>query len=458
MIQVHARVLSVVVLLLALTGSGGMAQEPVTIWFLTPSSGPLAEVTQALLPALTAAGATVSVVEALPDVLGERDVVVAGNVNLADPDLRARLHEWLPLGGGLVLLVEPSARHYEQATEFLTPLGAQVTALSAESDNTLVLGDNPLTAGLRLERPVGARMEVTGDQVEALARAGGRTALARVPVGEGAVIVLPASLLVTAVRSRPPDAALLTLGDRAALWANSPMASPVTLPSAPVVPAPGIADLPAVQAGELPLETTDFAGLVLYDSLAADDTWPQINGVVQGLLREAGLEIKGLDVRPGTDALAVALRSEPALAVLGSWRKLTETESVAVYYYLLGGGRVLALGNATSSNQIRLTYLNEALNAFSVLLTLGRPAGTTAVNPNSPLQDRLRGSVRLPAGIAASGDGAMSALVIEGRAAMATARRGRGRLLALDARPLPSSAEYRAELKEGLTWLLAPDL
>ena len=79
------------------------------------------------------------------------------------------------------------------------------------------------------------------------------------------------------------------------------------------------------------------------------------------------------------------------------------------------------------------------------------------VNPDSPLSGVLHGPAKLPSGIMVDGDGANAALSVEKRAALATAKRGRGRLLALDARALLGSAEFQADLKEGIRWLLSQE-
>ncbi len=443
-------------LLLAVAWTGARADERGAL-FLTPTGGPLGEVAEALIARLAAVQMAGSVVPELPEALPVEKVVVATDAAVADSQVAERLLGWVREGGGVVLLVEPSEDHYAQATAFLLPLGAQVSAIPAGGDNTLVLGNNPITGGLSLARPVSARMKISGPGVRALARAGSDTALAQIPVEKGGIIVLPASLLVSAMRQRPPEEAPLTIGQRAVLWVNRPTQTPPpTTPAGKPATLPPVPGLPPLAPTSLPLETVDFAGAVLYDCQAADDSWPEINDLVQGLLQAQGVEMKALQVQPGASSLVVALRSEPLLAVLGTWRKLSEAETVAVYYYLLGGGRILALGNASTATQVRLTYLNEALNPLGVMFTLGRPGGTTAM-PASPLREVLKGPANLPPGIRVTGDNAVAALTVGPSAALTTARRGRGRLVALDARPLLESADYRTALGEGIKWLLSTE-
>lgn len=444
-------------LCLALAGAGAQADERGAL-FLTPTGGPLGEVADALIARLAAAQMPAVVVAELPENLPVEKVVVTTDAAVAEPQVAERLLGWVREGGGIVLLVEPSEDHYAQATAFLAPLGIQVSAIPVGGDSNLALGNNPITGGLSLARPVSARMKISGPGVRALARAGSDTAMAQIPVDKGGIIVLPASLLVSALRQRPPEEAPLTIGQRAVLWVNRPAPTPPTVstPTGKPPTLPAVPGLPPLAPTSLPLETADFAGAVLYDCQAADDSWPQINDLVQGLLKAQGVEVKALQVKPGASSLVVALRSEPLLAVLGSWRELSEAETVAVYYYVLGGGSVLALGNASTATQVRLTYLNEALNPLGMILTLGRPGGATAI-PASPLREVLRGPANLPPGIRVAGDKAVAALTVGTSAALAIARRGRGRLLALDARPLLESPEYRAGLEEGIRWLLSTE-
>ena len=461
-------------LVLALVGSGARAEEA-SVFFLTPTTGPVGEVAGALLQQMAGLGMTGQAVTALPESLPEKGVVVTDDDHLTSAVTCRQLQAWVRAGGGLVLLVEPSETHYSQATQFLGQMGATVSALPADRENALVFGESPVTNGLTPANPVSARMKITGEGVRALATAGGEPAIAQLEVGKGGVIVFPASLLVAAVRQNPPDGALLTMGLRAIYWvsqapeaapAEEPVASETpatppaaggTTPTTPPAPRPQkVPGLPTLAPTSLPLEARDFAGVTLYDCRAADDHWPQISDAVQAILKEQGLVAKALEVKPGEPSLVAALQSEPKLAVLATWRPLTEGETVAVYYYLLGGGRIMALGNAATGTQVRLTYLNAALNPLGLVFALGRPSGAT-VFPASFLSETVKGPANLPAGIQVTGDGATPVIKVGGATAFAAIRRGRGRLIALDAGPLVDNAEYREDLKEGLKWLLSPE-
>ena len=119
-------------------------------------------------------------------------------------------------------------------------------------------------------------------------------------------------------------------------------------------------------------------------------------------------------------------------------------------------GRSVPRAAPGTSDQIRLVYLNEALYNLGLLLSLGRPAGEATIAPGSAFP-MLLGSAslgKLPRGIEVRGWGAQPVLTVEERMVMGYAEIGPGRVLALDAGPLPANAAYRAALQGGLKWLL----
>jgi hypothetical protein len=202
------------------------------------------------------------------------------------------------------------------------------------------------------------------------------------------------------------------------------------------------------------LEDRDFSGSVLYDCLAGDSHWSQINPLVQALLSDEGLSLKALRVTPQGAPLAAALDSE--LVVLGSWREMAEAERVALYYYVLAGGKVLVLGHAGTSDQIRLVYLNEAIFEMGLLLSLGRRGGIAEVAEGSVRMEKAEIGKLLP-GIEVRGPGARPVIQVDNQCAMASAECGAGRILALDAGPLVDNAAYRAALLGGVRWLMTKE-
>lgn len=437
---------------------GSVAQADLSVLFMTSSGVTVAQIVSEMAQDLTSRGASVQFSEGLAEEEEPPTTIVVDDDRLAEEPVREVLLQHVRGGGGVVLLVGPSSRHYEQANLLLGELEAQLVEL-VRSVGALRLGDNPVTGGLEPATSHYPRVQLEGAEVVPLAWTGDYVAFGQVRVGEGGLIVLPASMIASGLRRRPPDHSGVTLAVRACSWANRAMQEPPPSAAEPPMPvdegaAPGY--LPPAAATDLPLESADFSGTVLYDCQAADDHWPEINAVVQGLLEREGLPVKALRVGSTEAPLALALQSEPSLVVLGSWRQLEEREIVALYYYLYAGGRVLALGNATTDSQIRLVYLNQALYPVGFLVSLGRPAGLAEVAPSS-LQEEIGEIGELPWGIQVWGEAVQPVVRVGARAALGMGTCEAGRLLALDAAPLRDNSAYRRALREGIRWLIAED-
>lgn len=452
------RALSLLSMLLVTLAPGAHGAEPWRVLFLTQPVGNLAEA----LAAMAADLPKTELETAFADRLGDRrpGAVVVDDEHLADLTAREEVLAFARAGGTVLLLIEPGQRHYDQANLLLGALKVQVQGLSGIPGEIRV-STSPLVKGLSFDSPADFRSELTGAGVTPLVTAGQRVLVGQVGAGEGTVTVVPALLLVNEFRQgRAPMGRLLAQR----VVAAGREAEPPTVASDDGPP-PAAEERPAVEGARylppaaptpLPLEARDFAGAVLYDCLAGDDNWPQIHPLVQDLLKAKDLTVKALQVTAEGAPLAEALASGPRLVVLGSWREMGEAEVVALYYYVLGGGRVLALGHAQTSDQIRLVYLNEALYNLGLLLTLGRPAGEATLAPGSafPLLWGSASLGKLPRGIEVRGWGAKPVLVVDARAVLGYAEVGPGRVLALDAGPLPDNAAYRAALQGGLNWLL----
>ena len=273
------------------------------------------------------------------------------------------------------------------------------------------------------------------------------------------VIVLPASW-PGSLPGEEPDAAGLTMAERAVSWANRDLPGRALPASSPATdqtkPPPGGRYLAPRAETTLPLEERDFAGAVLYDCLAGDSRWAKIQPLVQEALEKTRLPVKALRVTEEGSPLVAASESQPALVVLGSWREWSEPEIVTLHYYVQAGGRVLALGHAGTGDQVRLVFLNEALHANGLLVSLGRPGGTATV-VESPVLPPGMEIGKLPPGLSVHGPGAQAVVRVEKNAAVAYAVCGQGRLLALDAGPLVDNPAYREALQKGITWLLSQE-
>jgi len=444
-----------VALTLAL-GSG--ARADLNVLFMTSPRGTIAQVASAMAQDLTSRGATVQFGEELAEAAEPPTTVVIDDDRLTEGPRREALRQHLRQGGGMVLLVGPASRHYEQANLLLTALDTQLVKMVC-SPGPLRLGDNPVTGGLELAASHYPRVRLEGTEVVPLAWTGDYVAFGQIRAEEGGLIVLPASLIAAGLRRHPLDQSGVTLAVRACSWANRAIPGPPPAPPEPLRPTDEnlpVPVLPPTADTGLALESADFSEAVLYDCRAADDHWPEINGIVQHLLENEGLSVKALRVGSEKTPLTRALESEPPLVVLGSWRQWEEREIIALYYYLCAGGRVLALANATTNDQIRLVYLNQALYPAGFLVSLGRPAGLGEVVP-SALQEEIGEIGELPGGIEVWGKAAQPVVRVGSRAAMGMGSCEAGRLLTLDAAPLRNNSAYRRALREGIRWLISEE-
>jgi len=182
---------------------------------------------------------------------------------------------------------------------------------------------------------------------------------------------------------------------------------------------------------DLPRESRDFAGAILYDCQATKDQWPQITAVV---------------------VQAEALYSWPELVVLGTWRQYSVPEQAALYQYVAAGGSLLALAHVHTDRQIRLVYLSEVLTQFGVLCSLGRSGGSAEATggPVRQLGD-------IPGGVQVRGRSVKPLITVGSRPHLAAGylEFESGRLAVMDAGPLLKNAGYRLQLRERvLPWLL----
>ncbi|NLO74512.1 MAG: hypothetical protein GX100_10480 [candidate division WS1 bacterium] len=445
------------VVALAFTVVMAQAAEPPRVLFLTQPAGPVATAAEQMARNLAEAGMQTATGTRLGT---ERpEAVVIEDDALTDETTREELLEYLRGGGAVVLWVRASLRHFEQANQFLSELGARLQGLP-HAERELMLGGNPVTEGLSLTSRPALWAALSGRGVVPLAYAGEAVVMGQIRVGAGGVIVLPAELVAGSLPGEEPDAAGLTMAERAVSWANRDLPGRALPASSPATdqtkPPPGGRYLAPRAETTLPLEERDFAGAVLYDCLAGDSRWAKIQPLVQEALEKTRLPVKALRVTEEGSPLVAASESQPALVVLGSWREWSEPEIVTLHYYVQAGGRVLALGHAGTGDQVRLVFLNEALHANGLLVSLGRPGGTATV-VESPVLPPGMEIGKLPPGLSVHGPGAQAVVRVEKNAAVAYAVCGQGRLLALDAGPLVDNPAYREALQKGITWLLSQE-
>lgn len=366
-------------------------------------------------------------------------VVVMGDDQASKEGRGAELEEFVRAGGGLVLLIGRSRRHLEQANTFLKPQGMEIVS-DSQARGPVAWVDSPLTTGLQPSPSGSLHLQIRADRLVPIARQNERIVAAGMSLGEGGVIVIPTEIVAEGLEQDPPDHNGLRLVVRAVSWAGRVAELAAISPTPAPLPTP---QLPPPAPTQLPLERRDFQGAVLYDCMAAEDNWPQINGWVQEALSQTGLPVKALRVQDAESPLVEALQSNPELVVLGSWREYSEEEIGAVGHYVAVGGRLLALAHAHSARQIRLVYLNQMLSQFGVLVCLGRRGGVA----EQPGVDQLPGGVRI------RGANIEPLVAIGDEVVAATNTYQQGRVAVLDAGPLLSSSGYRSVLRDCLEGL-----
>jgi hypothetical protein len=144
--------------------------------------------------------------------------------------------------------------------------------------------------------------------------------------------------------------------------------------------------------------TESFAGKVLVDVWAGDDNWNKVAEGLDKLLASAGLTGRYLEDKALSSPLVAALESGPRLAVIGSTRRFTSAESVAVAQYAAQGGRVLFVAYASGSYSVRLVDANQLMGQFGFIASQGRGEGTVLVRIGG-VADGLSGFPNLGGGV-----------------------------------------------------------
>jgi len=437
-----------VVMMVAVVPS--LAQDAQTVLVDLPSAGRLAAVGAELASMLESQGmrAIQPVGGQLPEPLPAR--VVTDDDSIRNPQRQQVLRQFVNEGGGLVLIIGRSRRCITQANGFVQPLGLQISPVASSLDPVEFYA-TPLASGLDMPDVGSLRLTITGQVTVPVARQGENLVCAATSYGQGGVILLPASLALAGVdgESGRPGLELLT---RCIRWSGQ-LSELASYHSVVETAGPAQSGL-AVPGGttDLPRESRDFAGAVLYDCQATEDQWPQITGAVVQALQESGLPIKALAVAGGQDPLVEALYSWPELVVLGTWRQYSVPEQAALYQYVAAGGSLLVLAHAHTDRQIRLVYLSEVLTWFGARCALGRPGGSAQATggPVRQLGD-------IPGGVRVSGRGMKPLITVGSHLYLAAGylEFESGRLAVMDTGPLLKNAGYRLQLSQRvLPWLM----
>lgn len=399
----HLMRCSLLAVLLTTTGWGQTAR---TIMLHLPGSGRLAEVGPALTRELADSGLTVEDSTA-QDPASLPAVVVLYSGETLSAEERSTLEGFVREGGGLVYLIGSTSRHVGPATELLEPLGFEVRSLGLKR-GVVQLGAHPIVRGVIGLGAVPATAGLSGARLQTLAVLEGATVAAAGEVGKGRVVVLPEGMVASTGGPSPAQVQVLA---NACLWAaqlstESPEGGPgdgadarppammATPPSGSVTAGPsGPIINPPEDKRARPMATlldrkrwspsSDFSGTALVDIVAGDDNWGLIAETLDRTLTAAGLQVRYLDIRHETPPLVEALDSQPALLVIGSTRRFTIAEAVAVSHYARLGGRVLFLAHASARVAIRLVDLNLVLSEFGMTASLVRPQGPTLLGKHA---------------------------------------------------------------------------
>ena len=445
------RAVAAVVMMVAAVPS--LAQDAETVLVDLPSAGRLAAVGAELTSVLESQGmrALQPVAGQLPEPLPSR--VVTDSDSIRDEQRQQVLRQFVKEGGGLVLIVGRSRRHIAQANGFVKPLGLQISPVASSLDPVEFYA-TPLASDLDMPDVGSLRMTIAGQVTVPIARQGENLVCTGTVYGQGGVILLPASLVLAGADGDAgrPGLELLT---RCIRWSDK---LPELASYAPAVqvasPAEAGLEVPAGRT-DLPRESRNFAGAILYDCQATKDQWPQITAVVVQALQESGLPIRALAVAGRDDPLVEALYSWPELVVLGTWRQYSVPEQAALYQYVAAGGSLLALAHVHTDRQIRLVYLSEVLTQFGALCSLRRPGGSAQATggPVRQLGD-------IPGGVLVRGRSIEPLITVGSRSHLAAGylEFQSGRLAVMDAGPLLKNAGYRLQLSQRvLPWLMPAD-
>jgi len=443
-------VIAVAAVVITVAAVPSLAQDAETVLVDLPSAGRLAAVSAELASVLESQGMrTVQPVSGrLPTPPPTR--IVTDDDSIRDLQWQETLRQFIKAGGGLVLIIDRSRRHIEQANRFVEPLGVQIIPV-ASSLKPVEFYAMPLASNLDMPDVGSLRMAIVGNVTVPIARQGENLVCAATSYGQGGVILLPASLVLAGADEEGGRSGLELL-TRCIRWSDQ-LPELASYASLLEVGGPGEAEL-EVPTGrtDLPRESRDFADAILYDCQATQDQWPQITAVVVQALQERGLPIKALAVAGRDDPLVEALYSWPELVVLGTWRQYSVAEQAAVYQYVAAGGSLLVLAYAHTDRQMRLVYLSEILSRFGVLCSLGRPGGSAQATggPVRQLGD-------IPGGVRVQGRAVKPLITVGSRPHLAAGYMEfeSGRLAVMDSRPLLKNAGYRLQLSQRiLPWLM----
>lgn len=380
--------------------------------------------------------------------------VVLYSGNPLSEQQQAALVEYIAGGGGVVYVFGTTSRHAEPASAFAGAFGVELD-IGRGPRREVELGRHPALAGVSSLPTATYDARMSGPDLTPLARQGPDVIAGVAEVEQGRLALLPLTL-VTGARDEPPAPEQTRLLANVCLWAAG---LDDELPEV-------MAERPDTVRGPDGLERTmravllrfreapesDFGDAALVDILAADDNWDAIADRLEELLGPTGLPVRHLAGEHDVAPLARALESGPALAVIGSTRRLEDAEIVAVANYVRLGGRVMVVAHAGGGYPVRLIDINALLREFNVAVAMGRSSGSTMLEDH-PIAEGLAEPPAMPAGLAIWSTTADPVASVGRRPYMATVEVGEGRVVALDGRMLLADA-HAPLFEAALGWLL----
>ncbi len=417
----------------------------------------------------------------------------------------ADIAEAVKNGAGIVYLAGAAGGELRDDAEFAGRLELRIAAATTRSVEARITRHS-VTRGLdasRLPGP-GIPYEIIGRSQKALLRQEERAIAVASEFFKGRVVVWPAEMI--AAGPEDTDAALRAeLLARSMAWvagSNEPEKAyhegPVAVPPGPAtgggtpasdeeretfkghkggqdpVPSgprqppdfsgdrpgsrPGLPDGPPPPVADLPPPSTALSNTAVVDIAGTDDDWPQLAGIIEAMLSEAGLATRAIEFRPNVteEPLARYIPGTPSLLVIGSHRAFTPSEARAVGNHVRSGGALLAVANAQPRTQLRMVELNRILGEFGLAAKLTRPKGR-AVVVEQPLTSGV-GLQDIDAGIGIWGFGDLQLVTVAGESVASIMTVGDGRVFAIDGRILLSRdrravTEFGQLVSQVLQWL-----
>jgi hypothetical protein len=400
--------------------------------FDLPTAGRLAAIATPLAARLREAGVAASAEGAAVAGTPVQAIVVYSGKEYA----AGVLEGYVKSGGGLVYLFGTTERHAETAGKLARNLGLGLE-LERTAREALRSTEHPVAAGVEGLGSDSCDARLSGEVLQPVLLQGDAVVVGAAQVGKGRVVMIPASVVTAGARG-DLSAGQVQLLAQACLWAanlgesqkptpgteslvqtgpqpahpqtgGQPTSVPkpvqqAATPKTTTRPAPkSIEDtwprpMKKVLARERSAPTAGFGGAALVDILAGDDNWDLIAGNLDAALTRVNLPVRYLDTSVETNPLIAALDSHPALLVIGSTRRFSIAEGIAVSNYVSLGGRVLFLAHASAGYPVRVIDFNTLLREFGFSASFIRPQAPSLLMKHA-ITEGLYSPPSAPAGL-----------------------------------------------------------